>query len=110
MKKLHLALSVANIEDSVLEYSQKLNHKPDLVIENTYALWRTDHLNLSIRKVNDAKAGELRHLGFEVENAEEFVAQKDCNGILWEHFDAKLQAQEINETWPDVNYKVKATN
>jgi ribulose kinase len=26
------------------------------------------------------------------------------NGIVWEHFSAQQQADEINEIWPEVNY------
>ena len=58
MKKLHIALSVSDIEQSVLDYSSRLSQEPDLVIPGEYALWRTDTLNISIRRVADEKPGK----------------------------------------------------
>lgn len=108
MKKLHLALGVADIEATVSDYTQRFGQGPDLVIPGTYALWRTAHLNVSVRCTGNDEVGKLRHLGWETDDAESFTSETDCNGILWEHFTAKHQAQEIKEAWPDVAYEPKA--
>ena len=107
MKKLHIALGVSDIEQSVLEYSTRLNQEPDLVISGEYALWRTNTLNMSIRRVPDEKSGQLRHLGWENPEATAFTAAEDSNGILWEEFTAQQQASEIERAWPGTQYQPK---
>jgi hypothetical protein len=99
MKKFHLALSVKDIDASVAEYSKRLGCKPQLIVPKTYALWRTETLNVSIRVV-DQDAGMLRHLGWEDSEAKEFTSATDCNGILWENFNAQNQQDEIERAWP----------
>ncbi|PSR16375.1 hypothetical protein C8255_18185 [filamentous cyanobacterium CCP3] len=93
---------------SVADYSARLGCHPDLVIEGIYALWRTDHLNLSIRQADGVPPGQLRHLGWEDDEAESFSVDTDVNGITWERFAAHHQADEINEIWPEANYRVDA--
>lgn len=104
MRVLHLALAVSNIEQSVADYSARLGISPVVVVPDAYALWRTDTLNLSIRKTNEAP-GTMRHLGWEDTEATEFSNETDCNGIIWEKFAASHQAQEINDIWPSANYQ-----
>lgn len=99
MRRFHIAIGVQNIEASVQEYSQRLAAEPELVIPGEYALWRTDSLNFSIRKV-EADIGKVRHLGWEDETASEFSKEPDINGIIWERFAAQHQAQEIQQIWP----------
>ena len=110
MKKFHLALNVLNIESSVREYSVRLLQEPDLVIPDEYALWRTDTLNISIRKIAGKANGTLRHLGWENPESEKFQAEQGGNGILWEEFSADQQAQEIEELWPGTGYRPKGQN
>ena len=107
MKKLHIALSVSDIKQSVLDYSTRLSKEPDLVIAGEYALWRTDTLNLSIRRVAEEPSGKLRHLGWENPVATAFTAAVDSNGILWEEFTAQQQAAEIEQAWPGTQYQPK---
>lgn len=102
MNKFHIALSVSSIAESIEDYSQRLGTKPEIVIDNQYALWRTDILNLSIRQ-EPHKAGQLRHIGFEDQSQEDFVTDTDCNGILWEYFSQAQQIAEIQSVWPDSN-------
>jgi len=109
MKRFHTAISVNNIAESVVEYTNKLGQDPDLVIDNEYALWRTDTLNFSIRRDSTAINGSLRHLGWEDSSALEFTEDKDVNGITWECFTAEHQAEEINKLWPKANYEVKVS-
>ena len=99
-KKLHLALGVKDIGESVKDYSKRLGCDPVVKIDNQYALFRTDTLNLSIRRVDDSKLG-LRHLGFESEEYSSFQTDTDCNGILWETFPKQAQIDEIVEIWPE---------
>lgn len=99
MRRFHIAIGVQDIEASVQEYSQRLAAKPELIIPDEYALWRTDSLNFSIRKV-EGEIGKIRHLGWEDETASEFSKECDINGIIWEHFAAQHQDQEIQQIWP----------
>ena len=103
MKKFHVALTVPDIAQSVIDYSARLGASPVLVVPDQYALWRTTTVNLSIRKTAGV-ATALRHLGWEDPDAKEFSAEPDVNGILWERFSAAHQAQEINELWPAIPY------
>lgn len=104
MKKIHVAISTNELEGSIEDYTQRLGVKPCAIVKGEYALWRTDILNLSIRNDSKHKPGELRHLGWEDASASEFLSDTDVNGILWERFNARQQADEINEAWPGTNY------
>lgn len=104
MKKLHLAISTDKINESIQDYTTRLGCAPCCYIPNEYALWRTEHLNLSIRQDSTCKPGELRHLGWEDPLAREFTKDTDTNGIIWERFTAEHQAEEINELWPQAKY------
>ena len=97
MKKLHIAISTDRIEETVSDYSSRLGAEPCSYIANEYALWRTKSLNISIRQDTSCTPGELRHLGWEDPSAQEFSQDTDVNGIVWEHFSAQQQADEINE-------------
>lgn len=103
-QKLHLAIAVANIPDSIATYSKKLGAEPIVIVPNEYALWRTDSINLSIRQTH-GQPGTIRHLGWEDPTATIFTRETDCNGIIWEHFSAHQQADEINELWPGTDYQ-----
>ncbi|UZJ43204.1 hypothetical protein OOT55_11140 [Marinimicrobium sp. C6131] len=105
VKKLHIAISTDKITETVSDYSQRLNAEPSLVVPGEYALWRTATLNLSVRQDAKVDPGSLRHLGWEDPSAEEFTQDVDVNGIVWEQFNADLQAEEINELWPDADYQ-----
>ena len=52
MKRFHTVLGLSDVEASADDYSQRLGCRPDLLIPGEYALWRTDAVNLSIRKVS----------------------------------------------------------
>jgi hypothetical protein len=56
-------LNVSDVEASAHDYSQHLGCRPDLHIPGKYALWRTDAVNLSIRKVDHEEGGALRWHG-----------------------------------------------
>jgi hypothetical protein len=105
MKKFHIALAVTDIEASVSDYAQRLECRPDVVIPHEYALWRTPALNLSIRRAPAGEGGTLRHLGWEDPASPAFSAERDVNGILWEHFSSEQQAEEIRQAWPSVTYR-----
>lgn len=99
MKRLHLAIGVKNIGDSINDYQKRLNTKPVVTIKDEYALFRTSSLNLSIRKVEEQKLG-LRHLGWEGEMYSGFTEEVDSNGFTWEHFRKEDQIKEILDVWP----------
>lgn len=98
-RKFHIAIAVADLSQSVQDYSQRLACQPQIVIENEYALWRTDTLNFSIRRTAE-NPGIVRHLGWEDSEASIFTENIDCNGLKWERFNDQNQLQEIRETWP----------
>ncbi len=104
MKKLHLAISTDKIEATIKDYSVRLSTEPCLCITGEYALWRTESLNISIRKDMSCPSGSLRHLGWEDSKATEFSQDIDANGMIWECFNSQNQADEINEIWPEANY------
>jgi len=99
MKKIHLALSTHNLKQSISEYNQRLSAKPTIIIENEYALWRTETINFSLRVDYNCVPGTLRHLGWEDDNAPEFSEDKDINGITWESFSYEHQLAEIKSIW-----------
>lgn len=105
MKKLHIAISTDNIEETIADYSARLGMRPCSSIPGEYALWRTESLNLSVRQSSDLDTGSLRHLGWEDPEANEFTQDTDVNGIVWEQFTAQQQADEINDIWPQANYQ-----
>ena len=49
MKRFHVALGISD-GGSAVDYSQRLGCWPDLLTHGTYALWRKDVVNQSIRK------------------------------------------------------------
>jgi hypothetical protein len=98
---------VTDVEVSSSDYSQRLGRRPDLVIPGEYALWRTERLNLSIRKVVSAEAGQVRHLGWEDPEAIAFSVERDVNGSLWERFTADQQAEEIRQIWPATDFHAR---
>ena len=104
MKKIHLAIATNDIEKTVEDYSKRLGCEPCVVVPNQYALWRTNSINMSIRQDASCKPGELRHLGWEDPEAEEFSSEKDVHNIVWEHFSAQQQAEEIEKAWPGTGY------
>lgn len=107
MKKLHIAISTNKLDESVEDYSVRLEAEPCSFVKNEYALWRTASLNVSIRQDPNCISGELRHLGWEDDAALNFSEEKDVNGITWERFNAQQQADEINELWPEARYQPK---
>jgi hypothetical protein len=104
--KVHLAVAVKDLETSVAEYTRVLGSAPDLVIRGQYALWRTPILNLSIRCTGE-RAGTVRHVGFERDDATTFEEYRDVNGLTWETFNKHHQADEIRSLWRDVDYQPK---
>jgi len=98
MRRFHIALAVADLTDSIRDYSARLGVKPTAVVAGKYAMWRTDALNFSINQM-PARAGQLRHLGFEDSAAGSFSSDHDVNGIEWEVFSPKAQDEKIVEIY-----------
>jgi len=63
MKRFNIALGVLDVESSADAYSQRLGRRTDLLIPGKYVLWRTDVVNLSMRKVGHEEGGVLRGHG-----------------------------------------------
>src|SRR5262249_40275537 len=100
MTRIHIALAVTDVSASIEDYSRRLGCPPSVVVGDEYALWRTEQVNLSIRRTS-GEAGVLRPLRWEDPDATRFSQETDVNGIVWERFSAELQAREITDTWPD---------
>lgn len=98
-KRVHVALGVPDLHRSIEDYRRILGLSPELVIPGTYALFRTDELNLSLR-VEDGTP-RVRHLGFEDDEAGEFSVVTDSCGFEWERFTRQNQLDEIRQAWPD---------
>jgi len=104
MKKFHIAIATNNIAASVRDYTLRLGCQPCVVVDNQYALWRTETINMSVRADSSCKPGELRHLGWEDTETLGFTASTDVNDIVWEHFSAEQQAEEIEDAMPGTGY------
>ena len=98
MKRFHIALAVANLDNSIADYSLRLGEEPTVVVSDKYAMWRTDTLNFSISQIPD-RAGQLRHIGFEDESVQGFSSNYDTNGLEWELFSPEAQDQKIVEIY-----------
>jgi len=104
MKKFHVAIATDNISASVQEYTLRLGSAPCVFVDNAYALWRTETINMSVLQDSSCTPGELRYLGWEDPEALEFTSSTDVNNIVWENFSAEQQAEEIEEMWPGTGY------
>ncbi|MBS0521290.1 MAG: hypothetical protein JSR90_21510 [Proteobacteria bacterium] len=98
MRRFHIALAVADLQESIADYSRRLGVRPTAVVPGRYALFRTDQLNFSINQMPE-RAGQLRHLGFEDESARGFSSTHDVNGIEWELFSPAEQDAKISEVY-----------
>ena len=98
MKRFHIALAVADLDASITDYSTRLGQAPQAVVTGKYAMWRTDQLNFSIKQV-PGQAGQLRHVGFEDDDAHGFCSDADVNGIPWERFSTVAQDLQIVSTY-----------
>lgn len=105
MKRLHIAIATNKIDETIKDYTVRFGAEPCSFVANEYALWRTESLNVSVRQDPTCKPGELRHLGWEDPSAPEFSQTTDVNGIVWERFSVQQQADEINEIWPEANFR-----
>jgi hypothetical protein len=98
-RRFHIALAVSDLEASILDYTRRLGAAPCCIVDGTYALFRTDEVNLSI-SVQPAGGNTLRHVGFEDSEASDITVEVDVNGIEWERFTEEQQLAEILERWP----------
>ena len=98
MRRFHIALAVADLAQSIEDYRRRLGVPPTAVVPGKYALFRTEQLNFSINQM-PARAGQLRHLGFEDEAARGFSSDHDVNGIEWELFSPADQDAKIPEVY-----------
>ena len=94
MKRFHIALAVASLDESIADYSRRLGQPPSAVVPGQYAMWRTDLLNFSINEKPE-KAGQLRHVGFEDDAAKGYSSSVDVNGLEWKLFSMAEQDRRI---------------
>ncbi|MGH8117347.1 MAG: hypothetical protein ACREP0_00365 [Rhodanobacteraceae bacterium] len=94
MKRFHISLSVADVADSIADYTRRLGKPPRTMVRDTYAMWRTDELNFSV--VQDPEhAGQMRNIGFEDDGAADYDHDVDINGVIWERFSSLTQDLKI---------------
>ncbi len=98
MRRIHIALAVGSISESVKDYTARIGAEPTVVVDGKYAMWRTEQMNFSINEI-PARAGQLRHLGFEDEDATGFSMDHDVNNIMWELFSPSAQDEKIIEIY-----------
>ena len=98
MKRFHIALAVADLDASIADYSARLGQPPQAMVIGTYAMWRTNLLNFSIRQQPD-HAGRICQLGFEDDDTQGFSSSTDMNGIAWERFSTLEQDLQIIATF-----------
>jgi catechol 2,3-dioxygenase-like lactoylglutathione lyase family enzyme len=99
MKQFHIAIAVRDPEESIEDYSHRLGQQPaTVVVPGKYAMWRTDLLGFSINQTPE-RAGQLRHLGFDDDDAQDFTCSRDVNGIDWELFSRKTQDDKIVDVY-----------
>ena len=98
MRRIHIALAVESISKSVADYTQRIGTEPTVVVGGNYAMWRTDQMNFSINEQPE-NAGQLRHLGFEDDDANGFSMDHDCNGIMWELISPQAQDEKIVDVY-----------
>ncbi|MBX3690071.1 hypothetical protein [Dokdonella sp.] len=94
MKRFHIAIAVADVDASIADYSKRLGQPPQAVVLDTYAMWRTNQLNLSVRH-DPAHAGQILQIGFEDDAATGFASDTDINGIEWQRFSTLEQDLQI---------------
>lgn len=98
MRRFHIAITVKDLEASIVEYNQRLGQPATVVVHGKYAMWRTDLLNFAINQNGDP-VSHLRHIGFEDDVAQEFSSSHDINGIEWELFSPLAQDMKIRERY-----------
>lgn len=94
MKRFHFSLSVADLSESIAEYTRRLGRPPHTLVHNTYAMWRTDEVNFSVVRDPD-HAGQMRNIGFEDDDAPDYERSTDLNGVEWERFSSMTQDLKI---------------
>jgi catechol 2,3-dioxygenase-like lactoylglutathione lyase family enzyme len=98
MKRFHIAIAVADLDASIEDYNRRLGQPASVIVRGRYAMWRTELLNFSINQ-NADRTGQLRHVGFEDDEAVAFSSSRDINGIEWELFSPAAQDAKIVETY-----------
>lgn len=74
-KRMHLGLSVADIDESVAFYTKLFGQPPTLQRDN-YAKWMLDdpYVNFNINTSGDGEVGSISHLGLQVDSTDELDA------------------------------------
>lgn len=70
MKRLHLHVSVPEIEPAITFYSTLLNAEPS-VVKDDYAKWMLEDPRVNLAISSRARATGVDHVGIQVESAEE---------------------------------------
>lgn len=98
MRRIHIALAVDNLEQTIQDYTERLGAPPTAVLGGRYALWRTPEVNLSVNS-ELGSAPRLRHLGFEDDGVVGHTESTDVNGLLWEAFHPDWQIDALAEVY-----------
>ena len=104
MKRMHVHISVENIDNAVKFYSALFGAKPS-VVKDDYAKWMLDdpHVNFAI----SARGGEpgLDHLGIQVESEAElqqvYSRLRGAGGSIFEEGKTTCCYAESEKSWTD---------
>ena len=70
MKRLHIHISVPDLDKSIVFYNALFDHEPE-VVKPDYAKWMLDDPAVNFAISTGSKKTGLNHLGFQVDNDEQ---------------------------------------
>ena len=104
MKRMHLGLTVEDIEESVAFYTRLFGQEPTLRRDD-YAKWMLDdpYINFAINTTGDEAPGTVSHLGIQVSSSdalEEVRSTWDERGFVRQNQDDLVCGyQEQDKSW-----------
>lgn len=103
MKRMHIHLSVENIEQSIGFYTKLFGTEPS-VVKSDYAKWMLDdpRVNFAMSSHEGAKRG-VEHVGIQVENADELTQVydriKEAGGAIFDEGATTCCYAESEKNW-----------
>lgn len=102
MKRLHVHVGVTDLSQSIAFYSTLFAAEPT-VRKDDYAKWMLDDPRVNFAISHRAEAGGVRHLGIQVENADElaevYSRLKDADGPVLEEGNTTCCYARSEKSW-----------